>query len=143
MANFTVELTASPTFVRLFEDLIAAIDGHAVGSVVAHRAAYTNEIKPGPKPDNREPFHPEASESARSASDTVPGDSGEADTLDPSIASAAEQPEYALVQVRAKLADLNKTGKDVKGLLSSFGVKKLSDLATENYAALMQKAEEL
>ncbi|MCO7125089.1 hypothetical protein NIE88_04785 [Sporolactobacillus shoreicorticis] len=50
-----------------------------------------------------------------------------------------------LETVRAKLASLSQAGKqkDVKALLTSFGVKKLSDVPGERYAELLKKAEEL
>lgn len=52
---------------------------------------------------------------------------------------------YTLMDVRAKLAELQKSGKreQVKGLLEGFGASKLSDVPAEKYAELMQKAGEL
>lgn len=56
-----------------------------------------------------------------------------------------ESKTYSLEEVRAKLADLNKSGKrtQVKELLSSFGVEKLSEIVSEHYSELMEKAEVL
>lgn len=50
-----------------------------------------------------------------------------------------------LVDIRAKLAELQKSGKreQVKGLLADFGASKLSEVPEEKYAELMQKAGEL
>ena len=58
---------------------------------------------------------------------------------------AAERPKYTLEQVRAKLADLQRQGKraEVKALIQSFGVSKLSEVPAEKYAELMAKAEEI
>lgn len=55
------------------------------------------------------------------------------------------QREYSLVDVRAKLAELQRAGKreQVKELLGSFGASKLSDVPEGEYASLMQKAGEL
>lgn len=56
-----------------------------------------------------------------------------------------EETAYTLEEVRAKLAQLQKAGKraEVKELLGSFGVAKLSELPAEKYAVLMVKAGEL
>lgn len=56
-----------------------------------------------------------------------------------------EEPKYSLEQVRAKLAELQKAGKraEVKALLNSFGVAKLSEVAPEQYGELMMKAGEI
>jgi len=58
---------------------------------------------------------------------------------------AAERPKYTLEQVRAKLADLQRQGKraEVKALIQSFGVSKLSEVPADKYAELMAKAEEI
>lgn len=52
---------------------------------------------------------------------------------------------YTLVDVRAKLGELQKSGKreQVKELLKSFGAARLSDVPEEKYGELMQKAGEL
>lgn len=53
--------------------------------------------------------------------------------------------EYTLVDVRAKLAGLQKSGKrdGVKALLTSFGAERLSDIPDDKYTELMQKAGDL
>lgn len=52
---------------------------------------------------------------------------------------------YSLEDVRAKLADLNKSGKKaaVKNLIQSFGAEKLTAIPEEKYSELMEKAGEL
>ena len=57
----------------------------------------------------------------------------------------ASQPEVSLEVVRAKLADLSRDGKqeDVKSLISSFGVNKLSEVDASKYGELLKKAEKL
>lgn len=56
-----------------------------------------------------------------------------------------EEPVYTLVDVRAVLAGLQKSGKreQIKALLQSFGAARLSDIPEEKYGELMQKAGEL
>ena len=50
-----------------------------------------------------------------------------------------------LEEERAKLASLSKAGKktEVKKLLNSFGVQKLTDVPADKYEELLEKAEEL
>lgn len=73
----------------------------------------------------------------------------ESETVSQEKKAAAEPEEdassYTLVDVRAKLAELQKSGKrdQVKELLESFGAGKLSDVSEERYAELMEKAGEL
>jgi hypothetical protein len=54
-------------------------------------------------------------------------------------------PQYTLEQVRAKLASLAQSGKqkEVKELIASFGVKKLTDIPEDKYPEVMEKAEEI
>ena len=54
-------------------------------------------------------------------------------------------PQPPLEQVRAKLTELSRDGKnqEVKALLSRFGAKTLTQLAPEQYAAVLAEAGEL
>lgn len=54
-------------------------------------------------------------------------------------------PEYTLEQVRAQLAALAQAGKQkrVKELITSFDVKKLTDIPESKYPVLMEKAEKI
>ncbi|MBP2653317.1 MAG: hypothetical protein H6Q73_886 [Firmicutes bacterium] len=54
-------------------------------------------------------------------------------------------PTYTLVEVRAKLQELAKSGKQakVKGLLTNLGFSKLTDVPEEKYGELMTSALEL
>lgn len=56
-----------------------------------------------------------------------------------------ETPTYTLVQVREKLAELQKAGKraQVQELINGFGVKKLTEVPEDSYPELMRKAGEL
>ena len=58
MANVVVMLDASDRLMKLGEDFLVALRGLAIPQAY-HRAAYTNEIVPGPKPENREPYQSE------------------------------------------------------------------------------------
>lgn len=53
--------------------------------------------------------------------------------------------EIKLEEVRAKLAAISQSGKqaEVKELIQSFGVAKLTDIPEENYAEVLEKAEDL
>lgn len=57
----------------------------------------------------------------------------------------ADQPTLTLETVRAKLADLSQGGKqkEVKAIIESFGVKKLTDIPAEKYPEVMEKAAKL
>lgn len=62
----------------------------------------------------------------------------------PETTSESEkQPTYTLEQVRAKLADLARAGKqtEVKALLNKLGAKKLTEVPKEKYPELMKEAE--
>lgn len=61
---------------------------------------------------------------------------------------APNKPETKVIKledVRSKLAALSKAGKktEVKNLLNSFGVQKLTDVPSDKYEELLEKAEEL
>ncbi len=58
---------------------------------------------------------------------------------------AREEAACTLVDIRAKLAELQKSGKreQVKELLESFGASRLSEVPSEKYAELIKKAGEL
>jgi hypothetical protein len=55
------------------------------------------------------------------------------------------QPEVSLEAVRAKLADLSRNGKrsQVKELIQSFGVKKLTEIPKDKLGELMEKVREI
>ncbi len=58
---------------------------------------------------------------------------------------AKEAPAITLETVRVKLAELAQAGKQAqaKALISSYGVKRLSDVPQDKYADLLEKASEL
>lgn len=89
-----------------------------------------------PKPKKTPPEEPEQQNPDKE--DSAPWDGAEA-------GPGPEEAAYTLEEVRAKLAELQKAGKraEVKALLSSFGVSKLSEVPAARYAALMVKAGEI
>lgn len=50
---------------------------------------------------------------------------------------------WTKAEVRERLAELKKAGKDLKELFKQFNATKLSDVKEEDYPALMAKAEEM
>jgi hypothetical protein len=63
----------------------------------------------------------------------------------PEATPAPEAKAITLEQVRAKLAEVSNAGKknEVKELLTSYGVSKLTDLPAEKYSELLAEAEAL
>lgn len=106
-----------------FAQMISGNSGEPVGAI---RTEKTEEVKP-----------------AFSSGRDVEGDDKKTEE------AVQESPEktqpYTLVDVRAKLAELQKSGKrdQVKRLLEELGAGKLSDVPEEKYGLLMEKAGEL
>jgi hypothetical protein len=63
----------------------------------------------------------------------------------PAPVKEAEPALITLEEVRAKLAAISQAGKktEVAALINEFGVSKLTEVKSEDYAALMAKAEKL
>jgi len=83
--------------------------------------------------------------SAAPTTASTPPAAGLAPILTPVANPAEPEPEvksYTVEEVRAALSALSKAGKkaEVKAILESVGVAKLSDVQPEDYAAVMQKA---
>lgn len=75
-----------------------------------------------------------------------PGTPGEPEAeITEAVGAYAEEKSYTLEEVRAKLAALQKAGKraEVKDMLTSLGVSKLSELPADRYGELMEKAGEI
>ena len=89
------------------------------------------------------PAEPEEAADQDEAETTETTETAETDTTDDK--STAEEKTYKMEDVRAVLAALNKAGKraEVKELLASFGVDKLSEIPKERYGEVMAKAGEL
>lgn len=61
------------------------------------------------------------------------------------VENNSKETELKLEDVRVKLAEISQKGKqkEIKELIKSFGVDKLSDIPSEKYAELLEKAEAL
>lgn len=89
-----------------------------------------------------------ADDAVQNEADTADVQTAEEETADEQTAdeeAAAEEKIYKIEEIRAVLAALNKAGKraEVKELLASFGVDKLSKIPQERYGEVMAKAGEL
>lgn len=75
----------------------------------------------------------------------APKESGNDEPEESRKEETGEEQAYTLVDVRAKLGELQKAGKRdrVKELIHSFGADRLTDVPEEKYGELMQKAGEL
>lgn len=70
--------------------------------------------------------------------ETEPEETGATDTPE-------EKPSYTLEQVREKLMDLSRNGKraEVQEIITSYGVKKLTEIPAEFYAEVMAKVSDM
>jgi hypothetical protein len=66
----------------------------------------------------------------------------EPELIEPAVPTAATAPTVTKEQVRAKLAELNKTGKgaEAKALIASYGVTTLTAVPEDKLAELLMKA---
>ncbi|PLR84633.1 hypothetical protein CVD25_00940 [Bacillus canaveralius] len=123
--NFTIEIKA-PELAAAITALAEALSGSKLtpvqnGSPAQKNKGVNKEVEKEPETSNPDPVEAEATEEEEGES-TI-----------------------SLETVREKLAALSQSGKQkqVKELISSFGVKKLTDVPAKHYAALLEKAEEL
>lgn len=127
-----MQITATFESIEEMQSFARQIAGETDGSVKAE--------KPEEKTAKAQQLDPQAG-----SRDTQ----GQPDEPEPQATEEAgggqEETAYTLEEVRAKLAELQKAGKraEVKELLGSFGVAKLSELPPAKYAVLMVKAGEL
>ena len=80
-----------------------------------------------------------SAEKAKTEPEPAPAPVEEETAPEPVPTPQPEASTYTLVEVRAKLQDLAKNNKqaEVKGLLSNFGVAKLTDVPEEKYLSLI------
>lgn len=64
--------------------------------------------------------------------------------VEPPVEEPKAEPSITLETVRQTLAKFSQTGRqsEAKAILTSFNVQRLSDLPTEQYAAILEKANE-
>jgi hypothetical protein len=94
------------------------------------------------------PKKPRKAAEAPAPTPTAPVMATPAPTPEPApaeIVVASPSKAITLEEVRARLAALSQGGKtqEVKALIGSFGVGKLTDLKVDQYAAVLEKAEAL
>lgn len=138
MANIILEVTISDKMMKLGEDLISAIRGHAFqptqGSPIPSEIRRPEIVSDTPADKIQEAKRATVEATASSVPSHDAGETSAPDT---------ETKTYKLEDVRAKLGELSKAGKNIKGLIQSFGVRKLTDIPAEQYTAVMEKAGEL
>jgi len=126
--NITIEIKA-PELAKAIEVLAAALSGSGLTNVAPVQAAATKEEKQQEKPkaEKQQPKKEEAPQP------------------DPQPEEKTETANISLEVVRTKLAELSQNGKqkEVKALITSFGVKKLTDIPKEQYAEVLEKAGEI
>lgn len=112
-----------------------------VAAAATQEASAPAEPTPSPSPAAEttapaEDPKPAAASSAPEAAAASPASSADS-------SSSAKQ--YTLEEVRAKLADISKAGKQqqVVALIAGLGAKKLTDVPADKYGQLMQEAEAL
>lgn len=125
-----------------FDDMVAT--SKYIASLVGENAAVAAAL-PVMSPvaaAQEEPEKPQKEETAPSVPDKKESSEQPEEKTEAPVESGKT---YTLEEVRAKLAELNKAGKraEVKNLLGSFGAVKLSDIPTDKYGELMEKAGEL
>ena len=130
-----------------FEDQDALVAFFTRGAVPVVAQAETSKViekaaKP-PKPVTAK-AEPVAAQAAPAAETTAPTET--ATTPDPTPTETTKATEaFTLEAVRAKLAAISQGGKQaqVKDLIATFNVTRLTDIKTEQYADLMAKAAAL
>ena len=93
-------------------------------------------VHAGPQPESFQPAEPKTAIAEPKTA-----------IAEPKTATVKPEPKntYTLERVRAKLAKLAQAGKqkEVKELITDFGVKKLTGIPGDKYPELMKKAEEI
>ena len=126
LMKISVEVKA-PELIVALNNLAGALSGvrnskTAAISVKEEKIEKTNEAEKKPEP--------------------VEADLGVGLDLPNEAEASTETVTYTLEEVRAKLAAISKAGKstEMKQLISSFGVSKLTDIPSDKYPELMEKA---
>lgn len=140
MMKITIEIE-TPVSERVLSNLAAALGG----APATTEAPAAEPVKAPETPKSTKAKKSEATKETAKPVETTPS------AAEPESSKAAEATKeesevtYTLEQVRDKLANLSRSGKqaEVKALLGEFGANKLSEVKEEDYAALMKRAEEL
>lgn len=138
-----IQVTLTPTTAEELARLLDLIEKYYEGNPIASTGEPV-EVKveapaqaKKPKASKAAPATTDSSPSSESPSEPAPSET--------SAAASGSAAEVTLEEVRAKLASLSQAGKakEVKALLSGYGVAKLTDLPKDKYAELLANAEQL
>lgn len=138
-----IQVTLTPTTVDELTRLLELIEKYYEGNPTAITGEPV-EVKAEAPAQTKKPKALKAAAATTDSSPNLESPSGPA----PSETSAAANDsaaEVTLVEVRAKLAALSQAGKakEVKAVLSGYGVAKLTDLPKDKYAELLANVEQL
>lgn len=109
-------------------------DKQQQGSTKDDTPTVTPTVTPEVIPPKNGPINPDNAVDV----ETEPEETGATDTPE-------EKPSYTLEQVREKLMDLSRNGKraEVQEIITSYGVKKLTEIPAEFYAEVMAKVSDM
>jgi len=126
-----------------FAKALAPLYQPDVGAQIPEPVAPAQKKKTTKQKETVKETPPAEPEEAADQDEADTAETAETDTADEK--SATEEKNYTMEDVRAVLAALNKAWKraEVKELLASFGVDKLSEIPKERYGEVMAKAGEL
>lgn len=144
--NIVVEIKA-PELANALLAIAAAFGGNVAVTKTAV-VAETKKEKTVEKVENTKVESDKEIEAEKVTPEEIPpSDKVAADAKDKAqdAETTSEETTYTLEQVREKLAGLSRGGKraEVKALIESCGVSKLTEIPAEKYAEVMKKAGEL
>lgn len=141
MMKITIEIE-TPVSEKVLSNLAAALGG----APATTEAPAAEPVKAPKTPKSTKAKKSEATkETAPLPIETTPSAAEPESSKATEATKEESEVTYTLEQVRGKLANLSRSGKqaEVKALLGEFGANKLSEVKEEDYAALMKRAEEL
>lgn len=142
MANFTIEIKA-PQIAEAIIALAEAVKGINLGvskvnTQVVKDETFTAEMERGQIVDETPSIEPEVIQ-------PIVQPVSKENAIDIQVESVHGPKKYTLEEVRAKLTELTRAGKtaQVKAIIQEAGASKLTEIAEEKYAEVMEKALEL
>jgi len=145
MAQY-LALDAAPTAEAAQAVETAAVEQPAAPKATRARKPAATSAEPAPAPlADSGTENSTATEQTASPSDPKPAAAPSEPEAAAAPTASSTAPAVSLEQVRAKLAELSKAGKQtqVVALIGSMGAKKLTDIPAEKFGELMQQAEAL
>lgn len=140
MMKITIEIE-TPVSEKVLSNLAAALGG----APATTEAPAAEPVKAPKTPKSTKAKKSEATKETAKPVETTPSAAEPESSKATEATKEESEVTYTLEQVRGKLANLSRSGKqaEVKALLGEFGANKLSEVKEEDYAALMKRAEEL